>query len=815
MKASSRPLGDPIVEPEPSTMKMQSARMAHEAHAAADTPLHGGSRSSHVSLVPEDPRSHTHDVRFYEGGRFPAEAAAAYLAPALDRDGTAIVVATAPHAAAIVQALETLGARPREAEASGRLVLLDATTTLAALEENGVLDRERFDALSLSLLRGKLGTSEIRTCGEGVDILCSQGRYEEALLLEKWWGELHAESGFGVLCIYQLDNFSDASTCAPFSRVCAAHDDVHTSDLDTTVAGSDPGRLRAHLEQRTRVLDGMLRNNPAAGSESSRPPAGETAGFGEDTAASRHLASLQRVSSALSVASTLRDVRRVTESVMVEALGASDARLAIASPGRELEVLAPEWPSNGGGEERRELELGLETVHRADTALWPRTMPGVVALPLTLGAGCTGAVAFAFADARPLAAPDRALIEDFARQLGLALDRALARELLHQECVRAEEANRAKDDFLAMLGHELRNPLAPMLTALELMRLRANSVAERERLVLERQVQHMIRLVDDLLDVSRITRGKVELSPKRIDLCAVVREALEHASPMFETRRHRVTIDVPQGLVVLADPHRLAQVVMNLLTNAAKYTPEQGLIEVFATRDAGSVRLAVKDNGVGIPPGLLPRLFDLFVQGPQSLDRSRGGLGLGLTLVRRLVEMHGGTVSAESDGPGHGSTFTIELPLIESALEAPRESKSRPTASPGPKDAVSILVVDDNVDAADMLAEVLRSSGHRVAIAYDGPSALTLLDEFEPELALLDIGLPVMDGFELAEKFRARLPSGSLLLVALTGYGQPSDRARAKAAGFDMHLVKPLDLKELEALVERARARRDQGAFLQ
>src|SRR5690606_17475865 len=184
-------------------------------------------------------------------------------------------------------------------------------------------------------------------------------------------------------------------------------------------------------------------------------------------------------------------------------------------------------------------------------------------------------------------------------------------------------------------GHELREPLAPMRTPPELMRLRANSVAERERLVLERQVQHMIRLVDDLLDVSRITRGKVELSPKRIDLCAVVREALEHASSMFETRRHRVTIDVPQGLVVLADPHRLAQVVMNLLTNAAKYTPEQGLIEVFATRDAGSVRLAVKDNGVGIPPGLLPRLFDLFVQGPQSLDRSRGGLGLGLTLVRR------------------------------------------------------------------------------------------------------------------------------------------------------------------------------------
>src|SRR5690606_5877139 len=341
-------------------------------------------------------------------------------------------------------------------------------------------------------------------------------------------------------------------------------------------------------------------------------------GPGGEATAGQHLARLQRVSTALALAATLDDVRRVAETVIVEALGASSAALAIASEGRELEHLASE-STRADDPEREALVRGLEWVHRAGTALWPRALPGVIAVPLTLGAGYAGAAAFAFAHEHPLVPADRGLIEDFARQLGLALDRALAHELLHRECLRAEEANRAKDDFLAMLGHELRNPLAPMLTALELMRMRANDVAERERLVLERQVQHMIRLVDDLLDVSRITRGKVELSPKRVELSAIVREALEHASPMLETRRHRLLVDVPHGLVILADPRRLAQVVTNLLTNAAKYTPEQGSIEVRATRGDGTVRLAVKDDGVGIQPSLLPRLFDLFVQGPQSL----------------------------------------------------------------------------------------------------------------------------------------------------------------------------------------------------
>jgi CheY-like chemotaxis protein len=364
-----------------------------------------------------------------------------------------------------------------------------------------------------------------------------------------------------------------------------------------------------------------------------------------------------------------------------------------------------------------------------------------------------------------------------------------------------EQANRTKDEFLAMLGHELRNPLSPIFTALQLMRLRGGDVLLQERTIIERQVKHMARLVDDLLDVSRVARGKVALSRAPIELADVLTKALETVSPALEERSHQLSVSVPAaGLVVDGDDERLAQVFANLLNNAAKFTEPGGRIQILAEPREGRVRVSIRDNGAGIDAKVLPHVFDLFMQ---ARDGSRGGLGIGLTIVRNLVALHGGTVTAHSDGPGRGSEFVVELPLTAAG------AAQRPTPS-GPLpvqrgDARRVLIVDDNRDAADSLSEGLAACGHRTAVAYDGPSALSIATTFDPDIALLDIGLPVMDGYELARHLRSGCPD--VTLVALTGYGLDSDRDQVRAAGFHEHLVKPIDLEAVAALVARLSSR--------
>jgi signal transduction histidine kinase len=369
----------------------------------------------------------------------------------------------------------------------------------------------------------------------------------------------------------------------------------------------------------------------------------------------------------------------------------------------------------------------------------------------------------------------------------------------------ANEADRRKDEFLAMLGHELRNPLAPIVTALHLMRTQGSEVLAHERSVIERQVGHLSRLVDDLLDVSRITRGKIELKRQPVEMAEVVRKAVEIASPLLEERSHHLTLDVPgEGLPVDGDPVRLAQVVANLLNNAAKYTEARGRISLSTRREGAEVVVRVRDNGIGIEPGLLPRLFHLFTQGKRSLDRSQGGLGLGLTLVKSLVEMHGGSVSAESDGPGKGSEFIVRLPALESPARA-APFRPPPPAAERKRRAQRILVVDDNPDAADTLAEALRLEGHEVRVALDGPGALAVAPAFKPHCALLDIGLPVMDGYELAGRLRSHPALQGIRLIAVSGYGQSTDRRRSLDAGFVEHLVKPVELEVILQAVGESR----------
>ena len=358
------------------------------------------------------------------------------------------------------------------------------------------------------------------------------------------------------------------------------------------------------------------------------------------------------------------------------------------------------------------------------------------------------------------------------------------------------EADRRKDEFLALLSHELRNPLAPIVTAAELMQMRGDVATPLEREIILRQARHLLRLVDDLLDVSRVARGKVTLTKVSLELASVVAKAVEATAPLLEQHRHQLNLDVPgRGLPIKADEVRLTQVVSNLLTNAARYTAPGGRIDVTATRERGEVVLRVRDNGMGIDAALLPGVFEMFVQGGRGPDRSQGGLGLGLSLVRTLTTLHGGTVSAHSDGLGRGSEFTVRLPASVLPVHAPEAAER--TRRSQLADGKRILVVDDNRDAAQMIAVVLAGAGHQVQVAYDPSQALFAADVFRPQVAIVDIGLPVMDGYSLGQELRARLADAAPALIALTGYGQSQDRQRSEQAGFRSHLIKPITAETL------------------
>jgi signal transduction histidine kinase/ActR/RegA family two-component response regulator len=369
----------------------------------------------------------------------------------------------------------------------------------------------------------------------------------------------------------------------------------------------------------------------------------------------------------------------------------------------------------------------------------------------------------------------------------------------HRARADAEAANRAKDEFLAMLGHELRNPLTPIVTACELLKMRGD--ASRELDVIERQSGHIARLVDDLLDVSRISRGALEIRRERVEMWDVVADGVETASALLEQRRHVLAIEVPRrGCVVDGDRDRLAQVVSNLVCNAAKYSDPGSRIEIVVTGCGPTISLRVRDHGIGIAADMLERIFEAFVQNKQSIDRAQGGLGLGLAIVRSLVQLHSGSVTVRSDGPGAGSEFLVVLPAAPS-LQSDR------VAVMNPGGGGRVLVVEDNTDAAMLLAEALVEVGYKVKVAHDGPSALAIARDFVPDVGLIDIGLPVMDGYELAAHLRAEPATAGMRMIAITGYGQAADRGRARAAGFVEHLVKPVDLAAVKRLVAESARR--------
>ena len=375
-------------------------------------------------------------------------------------------------------------------------------------------------------------------------------------------------------------------------------------------------------------------------------------------------------------------------------------------------------------------------------------------------------------------------------------------ENLRQLAADLSEADRRKSDFLATLAHELRNPLAPISTGLSVLKLAGDSPAMVTKLrpMMERQLAQMVRLIDDLLDVARISGGKIHLQKSVVQLRAVLAAACETSMPAIERGAHRLVVRQPDDTLWLdADPTRIAQVLSNLLNNAAKYTPRGGLIEVDARKEGANVVVVVSDNGIGMPPEALPTIFDMFNQVHQNMDHAQGGLGVGLSLVQRLVQMHGGSVEAFSAGPGKGSVFTVQLPL---AIEGERAQIGTAPPTPVRRASLRVLVADDNVDAAESLAAMFALQGHETRVVHSGTEALAAARGFAPQVAFLDIGMPGMNGYETAVAIRALPGMQSAVLVALTGWGNESDRERSKAAGFDHHLTKPANAATIALLLD-------------
>ncbi len=420
--------------------------------------------------------------------------------------------------------------------------------------------------------------------------------------------------------------------------------------------------------------------------------------------------------------------------------------------------------------------------------------------PLLVEGRLLGTLSFASRSRDEFDADELEFLRTISHYVTVAFERLrLVRQLRDQD--------QRKDEFLATLAHELRNPLAPIRNSLQILRMARLDAAtlERSRDMMERQVQHLVRLVDDLLDVSRVMRGKIVLRKEPVELASVLARAVETAQPLIEAQRHELTVEIPpEPLPVEADPVRLSQVVANLLANAAKYTDRGGRIELTARRHGDQAVLRVRDTGIGIAPHLLPRIFELFMQVDHATTKAQGGLGIGLTLVKNLVEMHHGTVEAQSAGLGRGSEFIVRLPLT---VRKPGQAIDRTDAGPPPPPATPglgrrLMIVDDNRDAADSLALLLRLQGFEVRVAHDGPAALELVKDYRPEMIFLDLGMPGMDGFEVARRLRRQSGLHDVRLVALTGWGQQEDRRRTAEAGFDRHLVKPVEPKALEDLLD-------------
>ena len=613
-----------------------------------------------LASAESSPCSH-HSVQFFDAAAYPAAQIAALLAAALEGGGGALAIAPSDRLGAISSELQRLGADPR-GEHAARIRLVDASEALASFMEASGPDPGRFEAVVDALL-GSLETppERIQVYGEGVDVLVRSGRFDDALRLEKLWDGMLRRTRCKVHCGYTLQNFVRPGEDQRILDVSALHASIRPLSGDCGASRLAAGRLLAERDVYRWIVQHQSDQRRAAA-----PDLWE---------AERLSAALHTITSALFDAASLDDVCHVTRNEIARALCADHLALALVHERTsELRLIDHTGltPSNAAlyGNLPMAAELPLARVFRSGRTLVldsPLTLSreildldgsfaAVAVVPLTTRRMRLGSLELGFAAARTFSSAHLAFLDDAAKQVSTAVERIRLAAAL-------EEANRRKDEFLAVLGHELRTPLAPIMTALQLLQLRGIDAAERERAILARQVQHLSRIVDDLLDISRVAKGKIELRKERVELSSVLVRAIEIATPLIEERRHQLSVDAPvTGMVVHVDPSRFAQVIANVLINAAKYTEPGGRIALGCARTGARIEICVSDTGAGIPEDMVHSIFDPFVQLTDARRRTERGLGLGLALVRTLTELHGGSVHASSPGPGRGTTFTICFP---------------------------------------------------------------------------------------------------------------------------------------------------------
>ncbi len=711
----------------------------------------------------------SHVVQFYEDAGFLVASVSRFLAEGLEAGDSVIVIGREAHRTALELHLRSRIADLDLAAVSGRYVTIDARETLSQCMEGCEADGERFESVVGTVVARAVAAApsgRVRAFGEMVALLCDEGNAAGAISLERLWNRLGEAQPLALFCAYPMTLFQGENHATPFGAICEEHSSVIPAESFAALDASAQQRAIALLQQKAFSLDletGHRRN-------------------AEKTLSRREQELTEFLESAV------EGIHRVGR----------DGRILWANRA-ELDLLG--YPADEYiGRKISDFHVDATTVE----TLLRKLLRGETLYDEPARLRCKdGSVKHVRIHSNALWEDGRLLYTHcFTRDVS---DRVELEDALRQKLAQLAEADRHKDEFLAMLGHELRNPLSPIVTAVRMMRLRKDDrdLSTRSLDVIERQTKHMSRLVDDLLDVSRITRGTISLREETVSLSGIIEAAVDQARRSMEERGHQFTLRLPPEPITLrADPARLEQVLANLLGNAAKYTPMGGRISVDVRVDGGDVEITVGDNGIGLSPDTRDRIFDLFVRSPDSRTNDPGGLGVGLTLARRIVELHGGSVEARSDGRGRGSSFVVRLPARGPLASSPSSDGVRANASSAAGPGRRILVVDDNVDAAEGLSDFLRALGHSVRTVHDGASAIQVATIVRPEIVLLDIGLPDIDGHQVARRLREDGRLRTSLLIALTGYGQERDRERSREAGFDHHLVKPVDLARLESLLK-------------
>jgi PAS domain S-box-containing protein len=726
------------------------------------------SRRRAPELSRTSPHAWAHRVQFYEHDAFLVDSVAGFVGGALGAGGVAITIATAVHRERVEAQLRARAIDVDAAAAQRRYLALDAAETLAKFMVEEWPDERRFTDVLGGIIAAAAAAhphATVHVFGEMVALLWADGKHDAAVRLEKMWNDLARTMTFSLMCGYAIGSFARDMHRAPFVAICDAHDDVVPAESYTALATpAEQGRAIAQLQQRASTEEGEAAERERLAV--SRAQLAAIVDSSDDAIIGKTLDG--------TVTSWNAGAERIFGYTGEEMIGQPISKLM---PPERTEDFSMILAAIRRGERVEHFET--QRVHKDGR----RIHVSLTVSPIRDG---SGRIIGASKVARDVSDRKRA---DAEREelLGAA------------ECARAEAeaANRAKDEFLAMLSHELRNPLSAVQNAIVTAHLDGNR-RERALEIARRQADHLGRLVDDLLDVARIAQGKIALEIQRVRLAAIVEHAVEATRPIIEQRGHELQVSVARdGLYVDGDPVRLEQVIGNLITNAAKYTEPGGRIEITGERDNEDAVLRVRDNGVGIAPEVLPRVFDLFTQADRSLDRGQGGLGIGLTVVRRLVELHGGRVEARSDGIGHGTEVIVRLPGRAGAREDSDSLRTTTAVRP----CARVLLVEDNADIAETLAMLMELLGHEVVAVHDGEAALEALRARVPQVMLIDIGLPGMDGYEVARRVRQDPAFDGIALVALTGYGHEADRQQAFHAGFDHHLVKPIEPKALHALV--------------